>query len=292
MQHVAESLRRRQQRIGFVPTMGYLHEGHLSLVRTAKALGDVVVVSIFVNPIQFGATEDLARYPRNLARDMELLEKEKTDFVFLPQGTQMYSPGFSTYVQVKGLENHLCGLTRIGHFAGMATVVAKLFNIVKPSFAVFGQKDYQQLKIIERMVKDLNMDLEVISHPTLREHDGLAMSSRNTYLNLEERETALLLYKSLKRVEELFKGGARDAWILTEEARKVLTSEGGVEIEYVSISDTDSLEELEIIEKKAVLAMACRIGKTRLIDNIILTEEQDATNHDEIQDPQGDSHGK
>ncbi|MCX8023044.1 MAG: pantoate--beta-alanine ligase [Syntrophorhabdaceae bacterium] len=272
MQEISEKIRKTGKRIGFVPTMGYLHEGHLALVRKAREITDIVIVSIFVNPIQFGPTEDLDRYPRDFERDSTLLEKERTDIIFFPDGKEMYPKGYSTYIQVRGLEDHLCGLTRKGHFTGVATVVGKLFNIVKPHVAVFGQKDYQQLKIIERMVKDLNMDVEIISYPTVREPDGLAMSSRNTYLSPEERQRALSIYRAIKRVEKLFKEGERDALFLKREAEKILTSEKGLEIEYISISDTENLEELSRIEKEAVLAIACRIGKTRLIDNTILME--------------------
>ena len=272
MQNVADQLRARGKKIGFVPTMGYLHEGHLALVRKARELSDVVAVSIFVNPTQFGPNEDLARYPRDFERDRSLLEQEKTDIIFFPGAREIYPDGYSTYVQVRGLEDHLCGKSRIGHFVGVATVVAKLFNIVKPHFAVFGQKDYQQLTIIERMVKDLNMDLEVIPYPTVREEGGLAMSSRNSYLSTEEREKALLIYASMKKVEELFKSGQHDTSVLREEAKKVLNSREGVDIEYVTISDAETLEEIDRIQHRAALAIACRVGKTRLIDNIILTE--------------------
>ena len=273
MQHTAETLRREGKRIGFVPTMGYLHEGHLALVRKARELSDIVVVSIFVNPAQFGPNEDLDKYPRDMERDKNLLEQEKTDIIFFPGRKEIYPESYSTYIQVRGLEDHLCGLSRKGHFVGVATVVAKLFNIVKPHYAVFGQKDYQQLIIIERMVKDLNMDLEIVPFPTIRENGGLAMSSRNTYLSPEEREKGLLIYTSMKKVEELFKNGERDAAVLRKEAEKILSSRDGIDIEYVSISDAETLTELvHIHNNKAVLAIACRVGKTRLIDNTILTE--------------------
>jgi pantoate--beta-alanine ligase len=272
MQRTADEMRAKGKKIGFVPTMGYLHEGHLALARRARELSDVVVASIFVNPAQFGPTEDLARYPRDFDRDRQLLEQEKTDIIFFPDVKEIYPEGYSTYVQVRELENHLCGKSRTGHFIGVATVVAKLFNIVKPHFAVFGQKDYQQLKVIERMVKDLNMDLEVVAFPTVREKDGLAMSSRNSYLSAEEREKALLIYASIKKVEELFKAGEHGTSVLREEAKRVLNSREGVEIEYVTISDAETLVEIDRIQHRAVLAIACRVGKTRLIDNIILTE--------------------
>jgi pantoate--beta-alanine ligase len=272
MQHVADELRAKGNKIGFVPTMGYLHEGHLALVRKAKELSDVVVVSIFVNPTQFGPTEDLAKYPRDFERDRQLLQQEKTDIIFLPGAKEIYPDGYSTYVQVRELEDHLCGKSRAGHFVGVATVVAKLFNIVKPHFAVFGQKDYQQLRVIERMVKDLNMDLEVVPYPTVREKGGLAMSSRNSYLSAEEREKALRIYASIRKVEELFKAGERGSAVLIEEVKEVLKSSEGVEIEYITISDAETLVEIDRIQHRAVLAIACRVGKTRLIDNTILTE--------------------
>lgn len=273
MQQTAETLRREGKKIGFVPTMGYLHEGHLALVRKARELSDIVAVSIFVNPAQFGPNEDLDKYPRDMERDKNLLEQEKTDIIFFPDRKEMYPDRYSTYIQVRDLEDHLCGLSRKGHFVGVATVVAKLFNIVKPHYAIFGQKDYQQLKIIERMVKDLNMDIEIVPFPTVREDGGLAMSSRNAYLSPEEREKGLLIYASMKKVEELFKDGERDVAVLRKEAEKILSSRDGIDIEYVSISDAETLTELvHIHNNKAVLAIACRIGKTRLIDNTILTE--------------------
>jgi len=271
MQETADAIR-REKRIGFVPTMGYLHEGHLALVRKARELTDVVVASIFVNPIQFGPTEDLAKYPRDFERDHKLLEAERTDIIFYPDYKEMYPDGYTTYVQVRGLEDYLCGQTRKGHFVGVATVVAKLFNVVKPHVAVFGQKDYQQLTIIERMVKDLNMDIEIIGYPTVREKDGLAMSSRNTYLSSDEHEKALLIHASIRKLQELVKAGERSAQALKAEAGKVLSSSNGIEIEYISISDPNTLVEAEIIEKKAVYAVAVRIGKTRLIDNALLGE--------------------
>jgi pantoate--beta-alanine ligase len=272
MQDVAEELR-KTKKIGFVPTMGYLHEGHLALVKRSRQLADVTIASIFVNPIQFGPNEDFARYPRDFERDRNLLEQEGTDIIFCPEAKEMYPDNYSTYIQVRGLEGHLCGLSREGHFIGVATVVAKLFNCVKPHFAVFGQKDYQQLKVIQRMVRDLNMDLKVIGLPTVREKDGLAMSSRNTYLSDVERQRSLAIHQSIGLVEELYKKGERNAVELKRQAREVLTSAGGIEIEYVSISDAETLDELEsMISGGAVYAVAVRCGKTRLIDNTILVE--------------------
>ena len=270
MQNLSDALRKEGKRIGFVPTMGYLHEGHLALVRKARELADVVVVSIFVNPLQFGPKEDFSRYPRDFKRDAELLEKEGTDVIFSPTGEEMYPKGFSTHVQVRGLEDNLCGRTRKGHFVGVATVVAKLFAIVKPHFAVFGRKDFQQLVIIERMVRDLNMDLAIVPYPTVREEGGLAMSSRNIYLSPAEREEALALFASILRSQELVKSGERDGGRLKAEALRILTSQEGISVEYAGIYDPETLEEVESIENGAVYAMAVRIGNTRLIDNATL----------------------
>ncbi len=231
MQEASEAFRKEGKKIGFVPTMGYLHEGHLALVRKARELADVVAASIFVNPRQFGPAEDLSRYPRDFERDRTLLEWERTDVLFFPDVPEMYPEGYSTYVEVEELQDRLCGLSRKGHFKGVATVVAKLFNAVKPHFAVFGQKDYQQLKVVERMVKDLNMDVEIVGHPTVREEGGLAMSSRNAYLSAGEREKALLIHASIKKVEELFRNGERKSRLLEAEARRVLTLKDGVDIE-------------------------------------------------------------
>jgi pantoate--beta-alanine ligase len=271
MQKLSDELR-KTKKTGFVPTMGYLHEGHLSLIRKAKELGDIVIASIFVNPIQFGPQEDLAKYPRDFERDTALLKKEGTDILFHPFAEDMYSHDFSTYVEVKRLEDFLCGKTRAGHFVGVATVVTKLFNIVKPHFAIFGQKDFQQLTVIEKMVRDLNMDIEIIGHPIVREQDGLAMSSRNAYLSKSERGKALLINASLRKAEEFFMKGERRTAILKKEVESVLHQEEAIVVEYVSVCDSRTLEELDTIKNGAVLAIACRIGKTRLIDNTILTE--------------------
>ncbi|MBP8625971.1 MAG: pantoate--beta-alanine ligase [Syntrophorhabdales bacterium] len=272
MQGLAEGLRRTDNKIGLVPTMGYLHEGHLALVKKARQISDTVVVSIFVNPTQFAPTEDLDRYPRDFERDRALLESENADIIFSPDAKQMYPEGYSTYIQVRGLEDFLCGGSRKGHFIGVATVVAKLFNIVKPHYAVFGKKDFQQLKIIERMVRDLNMDIEIIPCPTVREADGLAMSSRNTYLGPEERKKALILYESIKTLKGMFREGVRDADILKKKAREMIESIEGVRIDYISIADTETLEEISMIKDKALYAVACFVGRTRLIDNTILED--------------------
>jgi pantoate--beta-alanine ligase len=271
MQSMSDELR-KDKKIGFVPTMGYLHEGHLALVRKAREMGDIVVVSIFINPIQFGPKEDLTRYPRDFERDSILLEREKSDIIFFPDAKEMYPQRYSTYVHVRELENHLCGKSRTGHFVGVATVVTKLFNIVKPHFAVFGEKDYQQLKVIERMARDLNMDLEIVGYPTVREKDGLAMSSRNSYLSPDERSRALLISLSLNEAERLFRNGTRDASIVKREVERILKSKEGIDIEYIAVSDPDTLEDLEEIKDRALIAIACHVGKTRLIDNKVLTE--------------------
>lgn len=271
MQKSSEEIRISGKKIGFVPTMGYLHEGHLCLVRKAREISDIVVVSIFVNPTQFGPNEDLERYPRDFDRDRRLLEQENTDIIFYPQANEMYPKGYCTYVQVRGLEDFLCGRTRKGHFIGVATVVTKLFNIVKPHYAVFGLKDYQQFKIIERMVNDLNMDLKIIPYPTVREKDGLAMSSRNTYLSPEERKKALKIYESIKTLQDMFKKGERNPETLRKKAQEILESAKGIKIDYISISDVETLEEFtHHIKDKALYAVACFVGKTRLIDNTIL----------------------
>ena len=271
MQAVSDQLR-KDKKIAFVSTMGYLHEGHLALVRKARELGDIVAASIFVNPTQFGPKEDLAKYPRNFDRDAQLLDREKTDIIFYPDAREMYPEGYATYIEVRKLQDHLCGKTRAGHFTGVATVVAKLFNIVKPHFAIFGQKDYQQLKVIERMVRDLNMDIEIVPYPTVRESDGLAMSSRNTYLSPEERRTSLLISASMTKAQERFRQGERKASIIKRTVEEVLHSSDGIDIEYVSICDSETLEEVDEVKKGAVLAIACRVGKTRLIDNTIFME--------------------
>ncbi len=275
MQAVSNELR-KDKKIGFVPTMGYLHEGHLALVKKARELGDIIVVSIFINPTQFGPNEDLAKYPRDFDRDANLLEQEKTDIIFFPDSKEMYPKAYSTYVQVRDLQNHLCGKSRAGHFVGVATVVMKLFNIVKPHFAVFGQKDYQQLKVIERMVNDLNMDIEIIGHPTVREQDGLAMSSRNTYLSPDERSRALLISASLTEAERLFRNGTQGCRFNSTGGRTCSKIKRRVDIEYVSIADPDTLEDVKQIQDKALVAIACHVGKTRLIDNKVLTEEHNA----------------
>ena len=256
--------------VGFVPTMGYLHQGHLELVRRARAENKTVVVSIFVNPTQFGPEEDFAAYPHDPERDLALLEKEGTDIVFMPGAEEMYPAAFSSWVEVEKVTDRLEGAFRPGHFRGVATVVCKLFNIVQPHRAYFGQKDAQQLIVIKKMVSDLNMDLEVIAVPTVREPDGLAMSSRNTYLDPEERKAALVLWKALSLAQERWQKGERSAERLRQEMSALIQKEPRAEIDYVSVADPNSLEELSQIDGTALVSMAVRIGKTRLIDNITL----------------------
>ncbi|MFO8010459.1 MAG: pantoate--beta-alanine ligase [Dehalococcoidia bacterium] len=256
--------------VGFVPTMGYLHEGHLSLIRQARAGNSSVVASIFVNPAQFGPNEDFSSYPRDTGRDLALLEKEGTDVVFMPEPEEMYPEGASTWVYVEGLTDKLEGASRPGHFKGVTTVVAKLFNIIEPATAYFGQKDAQQALVVRKMVKDLNMNLNLAVVPTVRESDGLAMSSRNMYLNLRERRAALILWRALKKAEQLWTGGESDAERIRKEMLAFIETEPAAEIDYVSVADTRTLIELDIIEDSALVSLAVWIGKTRLIDNVIL----------------------
>jgi pantoate--beta-alanine ligase len=270
MKKFSEEMREKKKTIGFVPTMGYLHEGHLSLVRRARAENDVVVVSIFVNPTQFGPNEDYERYPRDFERDRKLLEKENVNCIFHPSVEEMYPPDFSTYVEETKLSKHLCGRSRPGHFRGVCTVVTKLFNIVKPHRAYFGQKDAQQFRVLRRMVRDLNMDVEMIECPIVREPDGLAMSSRNVYLSPEERQQALSLYQSLKIAENLYLNGERDAEKIKEEMIKHLSRFDKVKIDYVEIVDEETLEPVEKIDRKVIVAVAAWVGNARLIDNTIL----------------------
>lgn len=272
MKKISESVR-KEKRVGFVPTMGFLHDGHLSLIRKSKEMTDFTVVSIFVNPTQFGPNEDYERYPRDIARDKALLEKEGIDVLFFPKVEEMYPKGYKTFIRVIQMEDYLCGRVRKGHFQGVATVVTKLFNIVKPHLAFFGMKDYQQLKIIETMVRDLNMDVEIVPCPTVREEDGLAMSSRNSYLKPEERKKATNIYKALMRGREIFLNGERDSAKILEEVKGSLSKVEGLEIEYVSVVHPETLEDVERITDSAVLATAVRIGSTRLIDNVILKED-------------------
>jgi pantoate--beta-alanine ligase len=257
--------------VGLVPTMGYLHEGHLSLARYARAESDHVVASIFVNPTQFGPQEDYQRYPRDPERDLRLLEAEGTDVVFMPSAEEMYPAGFDTWVEVgASLTGRLEGVARPGHLRGVTTVVAKLFEIVRPHRAYFGRKDAQQLAVVRRMVADLNMDIEIVGVPTMREADGLAMSSRNSYLSREERRAAIVLWRSLCRAKELFDGGERRAETIRQAMHAVLGEEPLAQVEYVSVADAATLQELERIAGAALVSLAVRLGRTRLIDNVTL----------------------
>lgn len=256
--------------LGFVPTMGYLHEGHLALVRRARAENDHVAVSIFVNPRQFGPHEDLSRYPRDLPHDLAMLADAQVDLVFVPSTAEMYPPGHDTAVHVGAIAQLLEGASRPGHFAGVATIVCKLFNIVAPHHAYFGQKDAQQVAVIQRMVADLNIPIEIVVCPTVREPDGVAMSSRNVYLSPLERQAAQVLSRALRSVEERFASGERDGEALRAIMRTVLATEPLVQPEYVSIADLATLQELAQIEQRALASLAVRLGKTRLIDNVVL----------------------
>ena len=256
--------------VGFVPTMGYLHDGHLALVKQARAENPSVVVSIFVNPTQFSPTEDLAKYPRDMERDLALLEKEKTDVVFAPSAEEMYPPQSNSWVEVSKITERLEGASRPTHFRGVTTVVAKLFNIVQPGKSYFGQKDAQQAIVIKKMVADLNMNLEVITCPTVREPDGLAMSSRNTYLNPEERQAAIVLSQSLRLAQQLWSQGEKDAEHIRRAMTELIQKQPLANIDYISVAHNETLEELDEVKPPALVSLAVRIGKTRLIDNVVL----------------------
>ena len=268
----SRAARRAGQRVGVVPTMGALHEGHLSLVRTAKTQSDFVIVTIFVNPLQFGPKEDLSKYPRMFERDCALLEKEGAEVIFAPSVEEMYPGGAVTYVNVEGLSDRLDGVSRPGHFRGVTTVVSKLFHITEPDKAFFGQKDAAQVAIIKRMVRDLDMPVEIVVCPIVREPDGLAMSSRNAYLNATQRQQGLVLSRALRRVEELFHRGESDVRSLVADGREVFRTEPEVRLDYLSIVDPDSLEPVGHAGPGALVAVAAYVGATRLIDNLILAK--------------------
>jgi len=272
MQKYSESLRLQGKKIAFVPTMGYLHEGHLNLMREGRKRGDCLAISIYVNPTQFGPGEDLDKYPRDFEGDEKLAEEVGCDAIFYPTNREMYPENYHTYVNVEKITENLCGLTRPDHFRGVATVCAKLFNIVKPHAAVFGKKDFQQLAVIKRMVKDLNMDLEIIGMPTVREPDGLAMSSRNSYLKSDERESALSLSRSLKRAEEMYSKGERDAGRIIDEVSRFIDGHSHTRIDYVKICDTETMEDSTYLDGESVLALAVWVGSPRLIDNHVFGE--------------------
>jgi pantoate--beta-alanine ligase len=270
MKAAVAELRTEGRTIGFVPTMGYVHEGHLSLVRESRKSADVTVVSIFVNPLQFGAQEDFRQYPRNPERDAALLDKEGVDILFLPENREMYPEGYRTSIEVAGLEDKLCGRSRPGHFKGVATVVLKLFNIVRPDYAFFGQKDAQQVVILRRMVEDLNAKVEIRAMPIIRDPDGLAMSSRNVYLSAEERRAALVLSKSLAEARRMFEKGERAADPIREGLCRTIAAEPLARIDYAEVVNPGSLEPVERLDGEVLVALAVYVGKTRLIDNTIL----------------------
>jgi pantoate--beta-alanine ligase len=267
---LCRAVRKGNSRLGLVPTMGALHEGHLSLVRAARAKSDVVAVSIFVNPTQFGPAEDFSKYPRDLHKDRATLEAEEVDLVFAPSVEEMYPKGAVSWVTVEGLSERLCGRTRPGHFRGVTTVVSKLFHIIEPDAAFFGQKDAAQVAIIRRMVRDLNMPIQVEVCPIVRESDGLAMSSRNSYLTPDERKSALVLYRSLERVRKIFAAGECDSSRLISEAKHEFAQIPQVRLDYVEVVNPDTLDPIEQINADALVAVAAFVGNTRLIDNIVL----------------------
>ena len=276
MSSVARKIRREQDRtIGLVPTMGALHEGHLSLVREARRMCDVVVVSVFVNPAQFGPGEDFEHYPRDLTKDTALLTDYNVDFIFAPPVDEIYPKGFSTYVKVEGVADQLEGAARPGHFRGVSTVVTILLNVVRPDFAFFGQKDAQQAVIIRRLVRDLSFDTEVIVLPTVREDSGLAMSSRNLYLKPEEQNAAAVIHRGLAKAKETYKAGERNANRLAEIVRTAIEAEPLARVDYVNVADAETLEAIERVDERPVLlAVAAYVGKTRLIDNTILNSSK------------------
>lgn len=274
MKEHSAGLREKDERIGFVPTMGFLHEGHISLLDRARKENDVLVVSIFVNPTQFGPGEDFESYPRDMERDTALCGEAGTDILFCPSVQGMYPARARTKVSVSGLTEGLCGASRPGHFDGVCTVVAKLLNIVNPHRAYFGLKDYQQFKVICRMADNLNMDTEIIGLPTVREPDGLAMSSRNSYLTPDQRKSALVLSQSLEYAKRMVAKGIRKASAIEEEVKEMIRSKPFTAIDYVSVVDTEELTPLDVIEKRALLALSVTIGRARLIDNAVLETDK------------------
>lgn len=270
MKAFSMAMRKEGKRIAFVPTMGYLHEGHKRLLSEAGRLGDILVLSVFVNPSQFGLNEDFSRYPRDMERDKAIAIECGVDVLFAPEVLEMYPAGYGTFVDVPGLADKLCGKSRPGHFKGVSTIVMKLFNIVMPHKAIFGLKDYQQWLVIKKMAKDMDMDTEAVAIETVREADGLAMSSRNSYLSFEERRVAAIIPKAISVAKDVVLRGERNSALVIEAVKKTMEKEPFVVIDYVSVCDVDSLDEVEVIEGKALLAMAIRIGRTRLIDNCVL----------------------
>lgn len=274
MQQISINLKKKGNKIGLVPTMGALHFGHLSLVRRANQISHHTIVSIFVNPLQFGQNEDFDKYPRDLPKDAEALKELNVDYIFAPDVINIYDEGFSTEITNERLGNILCGKSRPGHFKGVLTVVAKLFNIIQPDFAVFGQKDYQQLILIKRMVRDLNFPVEIISCPIIRESDGLAMSSRNAYLSHDERKASTILYKAIQFAEEKISEGEENLEFIRKEIKKIISKEPLASIDYIETVHPFTLEPIDKLKGEAVLLLAVFIGKTRLIDNVILKEKK------------------
>src|SRR5664279_4909822 len=273
MQTYSESLRLLEKKLAFVPTMGYFHEGHLALMKEAKKMADCVVVSIYVNPTQFGPKEDFSKYPRDFDRDSKMAESIQADVIFYPPDKEMYPTNYQTYINVERVTQNLCGVSRPGHFRGVTTICLKLFNIVKPHFAIFGKKDFQQYIVIKRMVTDLNFDLQIIGLPTVREADGLAMSSRNVYLKENERSSALTLVGGLKLAQNLYAASERKAESIIREVEKIIKSSDYTDIDYIKICDTITLEDVDEIKSQAVIALAVKVGATRLIDNHVFGEE-------------------
>lgn len=272
MQESADEFRSAGYTVALVPTMGYLHEGHLELMRVGRKHSDKLIISIFVNPTQFGPTEDFGEYPRDTEGDLKKAREVGADVVFMPSAEEMYPEVSQTKVHVEKVTQHLCGISRPGHFEGVTTVVCKLFNATKPHMAVFGQKDYQQLTVISRMVEDLNMDIEIIGVHTVREQDGLAMSSRNSYLNPEERKSALCLKKSLDMADRMFQDGEKTASVIREAVESLIKGHAFTEIDYVTLCDPATLEDIETLGENSLLALAVRVGNTRLIDNCLLSK--------------------
>ena len=272
MQDTADGLRRAGKRIAFIPTMGFLHEGHLSLMQEGRRRAETVVASVFVNPTQFGPKEDLSSYPRDFERDRKMMDSIGVDIVFCPTGEDIYPRGYQTYVTVEEVTLNLCGASRPHHFRGVATIVTKLFHLVKPHVALFGNKDFQQLVVIQRMVRDLDLDVEIVGCAIVREPDGLAMSSRNTHLSPEERREALSLKRSLDEARDLFRSGERGAEGLLARVRGILSSQPAIRIDYLKICDPDTLRDIDPIQDRAVLAIAAYVGRTRLIDNYVFPE--------------------
>ena len=275
MQVFSESARNSGQKISFVPTMGYFHDGHLSLMREGRQRADCLAISIYVNPTQFGPSEDFEKYPRDFERDKGLASDVGVDVIFYPEDKEMYPEHYQTYVNVENVTQNLCGMSRPGHFRGVTTVCAKLFNIVKPHSAIFGKKDFQQLVAIKRMVIDLNMDLDIIGMPIVREPDGLAMSSRNVYLKTDEREGALSLSRSLNIAKEMYDRGERDVAAILAQVRKYIERHPHTNIDYAKICDTTTLKDIGNIEGESVLALAVKINKTRLLDNYVFGNRLD-----------------